>query len=230
MASTPESDPNQPLEAIWLGRFGFEEALKLQQARREAVVEGRAGPCLYLVEHPPTVTLGRRATREHVLWSGEQIDQAGLSVCETPRGGEATLHAPGQLVVYPVIHVGRQIRAHIVGLAEVAIALLEQLGVRGAAFRMDHPGVWIGPQKIASIGVHIRRGVSIQGLALNLDVAPGFFTALVSCGLPDVEIVSARQVGARPIDVAEAARRYAELYAEHLGTELSWLDAPSVSL
>lgn len=200
----------------------FEQALALQVERREALVERRVPPTLYLVEHPPTVTLGRRATPEHVLWSSGQLEQEGVAVCETPRGGEATLHAPGQLVVYPVIRVGRHIRAHIVGLAEVAIELLGELGVEGAAFRMDHPGVWIGTKKIASIGVHIRRAVSIQGLSLNLDVDPKLFTALVSCGLPEVEIVSARSMGGKPITVEQAARRYAELFARYWQRELSW--------
>ncbi len=221
MASTPESTP-ESLQAIWLGRMAFEQALNLQIQRREELVDGRVPPTLFLVEHPPTITLGRRATDDHVLWSRGQLEDAGMDVCETPRGGEATLHAPGQLVVYPIIRIGRQIRAHIVGLAEVAIALLGELGVSGAAFRMDHPGVWIGTKKIASIGVHVRRGVSIQGLSLNLDVDPQLFTALVSCGLPDVEIVSARELGGQALTVEQAARRYAALFADYWGHTLEW--------
>ncbi len=205
-----------PLTCAWLGRRPFDEALELQLALRERLADGTGEPVLLLVEHPPAVTLGRRASREDLRWSEERFAADGVGVYDTPRGGQATLHAPGQLVVYPVLKVGRKIRAHIVRLAEVAIALLEELGVTGAAFRMDHPGVWIDAQKIASIGIHVSRGVTIQGLSLNLDVDPTLFDALVSCGLKDVEIISASALGARPVTVEEAARRYAALFAESL--------------
>ncbi|MCA9713833.1 MAG: lipoyl(octanoyl) transferase LipB [Myxococcales bacterium] len=212
------------LAAEWLGRRPFDEALALQLEAREQLVAGRGEPVLFLVEHPPAVTLGRRASREDLLWSEQRFAEDGVGVYDTPRGGQATLHAPGQLVVYPVLHVGRYIRAHIVRLADVAIALLEELGVSGSTFRMDHPGVWIGARKIASIGIHVSRGVTVQGLSLNLDVDSQLFDALVSCGLKDVEIISARDVGARPISIEDAARRYAELFAASLDRPLRWRD------
>jgi lipoate-protein ligase B len=199
--------------------------LALQQRAREHLVNKTGGPVLFLVEHPPAVTLGRRATRDDLLWSSDELDARGVGVYDTPRGGQATLHAPGQLVAYPVIHVGRQIRAHIIRLAEVALALLGELGIEGCEFRMEHPGVWVGARKIASIGIHVSRGVTIQGLSLNLDVDPRLFTALVSCGLDDrVEIISARDLGAAPgdLDIERCARRYAEIFAASLERELVW--------
>ena len=151
MASTPES-----LRAVWLGRMGFEEALALQLAARERVVAGEPG-VLFLVEHPPVLTLGRRGKMEDILWSAEERAAAGVTVSEAPRGGEVTLHGPGQLVAYPVVMVGRRIREHIVRLGEVAIELLRELGVDGCEFRMEHPGVWRGSEKLASIGIHVSR-------------------------------------------------------------------------
>ncbi len=219
MSSKPDEIADErppPLTCVWLGRCAFDDALALQLAARERLADGDGEPVLFLVEHPPAVTLGRRASREDLRWSEQRLADDGVGVYDTPRGGQATLHAPGQLVVYPVLKVGRRIRAHIVRLAEVAIGLLEELGVTGAAFRMDHPGVWIGERKIASIGIHVSRGVTIQGLSVNLDVDSRLFDALVSCGLKDVEIVSASALGARPITIEEAARRYAVLFAESL--------------
>lgn len=215
MDSTPE------LRAVWLGRRSFADALALQLAARDAVANG-GEPTLFLVEHPPVLTLGRRASPEDILWTDEQLAAAGMEVAETPRGGQVTLHAPGQLVVYPVVQVGRKIRDHIVRLGRVAGALLTELGVTGHEFRMDHPGVWLGDRKLGSIGVHISRGVAIQGLSLNLDVDPGLFASLVSCGLRGTEVTSAVQVGGRSITLEAAARRFAELYAEDAGVRLRW--------
>jgi lipoic acid synthetase/lipoyl(octanoyl) transferase len=90
---------------------------------------------------------------------------------------------------------------------------------------MDHPGLWLGETKIASLGLHISRGISVQGIAINLAVDPQLFRALVSCGLPGVEVTSAARVGAREVPpVAEAARRYAALFAARRGVELRWRD------
>jgi len=176
-----------------------------------------------MVEHLPTLTLGRRATAADVLWEAEQLEEHGLVVHETPRGGEATLHAPGQLVAYPIVRVGRQIRAHIVTMAEVTVAIAQQMGVRDAEFRMEHPGVWVGEHKLASIGIHVSRGVSVQGLSFNLDVASHWFGALVSCGLPDVQMVNLKDLADRPLPtMRELAHRWARLFAERSGYRLAW--------
>ena len=165
-------DAPRTLVGRWLGTQDFATCLDEQLRTREAVAAGTSPETLFMVEHPPTLTLGRRASREDVLWSDEQLAAEQVAVCETPRGGEVTLHAPGQLVAYPVVHVGRKIREHIVRMADVTIALFEQLGVDGTEFRMDHPGVWRGQTKMASIGIHISRGITVQGMSINLDVAP----------------------------------------------------------
>lgn len=212
------------LRAVWLGRMAFEPALRLQLEARDALIAGEGPPTLFLVEHPPTLTIGRRGRREDVLWSDDQLAERGVAVCDTPRGGEVTLHAPGQLVTYPVVHIGRRIRGHLVDLAEVTCALLAELGVEGTEFRMEHPGVWLGERKLASIGVHISRGVTVQGLSLNLDVDRALFSALVSCGMRGVDVVSAVHVGGRPIEIVEAARRWAELYATKIDAHLDWAD------
>ncbi|MCA9691269.1 MAG: lipoyl(octanoyl) transferase LipB [Myxococcales bacterium] len=213
---------SDPLVAVWLGRMGFAKALALQLDARERLADGQGPPILFLVEHPPTLTLGRRAARGDILWTDAQLAAAGVAVCETPRGGQVTLHAPGQLVVYPVIKVGRYIRDHLVRLGESAVAVLEGLGVTGAEFRMDHPGVWLGSRKLASIGIHVRRGITVQGLSLNLDVDSGLFFALVSCGLAEGTVTSARAVGGAAVSVDEAARRFARVFAEKLGSALEW--------
>lgn len=221
MASTPE--PAGPLLAVWLGRRDFAQTLRESLALREAIAAGTGPEVVLLVEHPPVLTLGRRGRREDVLWTDEQLERAGVSVAETPRGGEVTLHAPGQLVAYPIVRVGKRIREHIVRMADCAIEVLESMGISGAEFSMEHPGVWLQDRKLASIGIHVSRGVSVQGLSLNVDVDPGLFSSLVSCGLKGVEVISARSLASRPVPSLEhIARQWAEGFARRADRPLEW--------
>ncbi len=217
------------LRACWLGPMAFDAALALQVEAREAVVAERALPILYLVEHPAVLTVGRRGSGEDILWTDAQLEAAGVGVSQTPRGGQVTLHAPGQLVAYPIVPIGRQIRAHLHNLGETSTALLEELGLPGAEFRMDHPGVWLGETKLGSIGVHISRGVTLQGLSLNLSVDPSLFGSLVSCGVEGLKIRSVADLvedRATVPSVEVAAVRWAELWAERTGAELQWVSPP----
>lgn len=208
--------------------MAFAPCLRLQERTRDEVVAGTRPPTLLLVEHPPTLTLGRRGKRSDILWSDEHLQAQGVDVCETPRGGEVTLHAPGQLVAYPIVRIGWRIRAHITRLGEAAASFLGELGVAAPEFRIDHPGVWQGPRKVASIGVHVSRGVTLQGIAINFTVAPAYFAALVSCGMPDVQMANATELGARPIALADAAVRYAELFAARGGDRVAF-EPPAVA-
>lgn len=223
--SAPEAPPPpERLVGEWLGRSRFEPVLARQLEARDALVDGRGPATILIVEHPPVLTLGRRGERADVLWSPALLEARGVEVCETPRGGQVTLHAPGQLVAYPILRIGWRIREHITRLGRVATRFFEELGVEHPEFRIDHPGVWIGEHKIASIGVHVSRGVTVQGIAMNLEVDPMLFGALVSCGMQGPPVVrNAKDFGARAIPLPEAARRWAELFADDLGVPLEWV-------
>lgn len=212
-----------PLLGRWLGRQPFAECLELQLQTREEILAGPGRETLFMVEHPPTLTLGRRGKREDVLWTDEQLEAERVAVCETPRGGEVTLHAPGQLVAYPVVRCGREIRQLIACMGEVTIALFEQLGVEGTEFRMEHPGVWRGETKMASVGLHISRGVSVQGMSINLDVAPALFGSLVSCGIPGIQMTSVAALRPEPLPpIEQLAHRWAQEFARRANYTLDW--------
>jgi lipoate-protein ligase B len=211
------SEQSAGLQAVWLGRMRFAPALELQLALREAILAGTAAPTVLLVEHPAVLTIGRRGRREDVLWTDEQLAAFGVEVCETPRGGQVTLHAPGQLVAYPIVRIGFEVRRHVTQLGRAAIDLLASVGLPGCELRTDKLGVWRGEHKLASIGVHISRGITVQGIAINLDVDERLFGALVSCGLPTATMDNARRLGAEPIAIEAAARRYAEAFARERG-------------
>jgi lipoyl(octanoyl) transferase len=170
------------LRYAYLGRVRYGPAWRLQEEIREAILAGRAGPSLLLLEHDPVVTLGRSARPEHLLFPREEIERRGIEVVDTSRGGSVTFHGPGQLVGYPVVPVQRGVREHV---AAIGRALCEVLGALGidARYRCDAPGIWVGPAKLASIGLHIRKGVAIHGFALNVDLDLAPFDLIVPCGL-----------------------------------------------
>lgn len=224
---------SRALRALWCGRVAFDRALEAQHQLREQVIASPESATLLLCEHPPSLTMGRRAQPQHLLWGPEQREAHGLRVFETPRGGEATLHAPGQLVAYPICYVGKKIRAHIQHLADAAVGLLENAGIGGCAMDWEHPGVWREGQKLASIGVHVSRGVAIQGLSLNVKVQEELFGALVSCGMPTVQMTSlwgkmepqkssASWAKASEPAMDQIAQDFAERFASLAGYELRW--------
>jgi lipoyl(octanoyl) transferase len=181
----------------WLGRAAYRDVLALQLATRERVWAGEPGVVL-LCEHPPVITLGRSATPANIL------DARGIAVERIARGGEVTYHGPGQLMVYPVV----RLRGVVTFLERVAGAIAETcaaLGVPGAAWQRDPAGVWLAGRKLAACGIHVARGVSVHGFALDVDTPPEAWRAIRPCGLDVPQISLARALGA-PIAVDHVAR------------------------
>ncbi len=180
----------------WLGRAPFRRVWADQLALRERVWAGADGAVL-LCEHPPVITLGRSATTANILDAGD------VPIERIERGGEVTYHGPGQLMIYPVV----RIRSVVEALARVGGAIADAcaaLGVRGAAWRRDPAGVWCGDAKIAACGIHVARGVTVHGFALDVDTPAGAWARIRACGLDAPHASISAAIG-RPIDVARAA-------------------------
>jgi lipoyl(octanoyl) transferase len=197
-----------------LGVVDYREALALQRQIADAVARGDAPDTVLLLEHPPTITLGRRAD------SGELHvpDDAEVEIVETDRGGKSTYHAPGQLVCYPILDLtrhGQDVKRYCRDLEEVLIATTAAFGIEST--RIDGlTGVWLErpPRKIASIGIHLSKWVSTHGYALNVDLDPAPFTDwITACGLDGYQFTSmARELG-RPVSVAEVRAVAADAFA-----------------
>jgi lipoyl(octanoyl) transferase len=183
------------VEELWvvhLGRVEYREAYALQERVRDARIEDAIPDTLLLLEHPPVYTRGRR-TRPEELPMGEDWYRAqGLDIVDVNRGGRVTYHGPGQLVGYPIVHT-TDVVALVRTMEQAIVAALAQEGVttrvrtdEGA----DFTGVWAGDRKIASIGVHVTRGVTTHGFAVNVqnDLQP--FEWVVPCGLAGVRMTS----------------------------------------
>jgi lipoyl(octanoyl) transferase len=189
-----------------LGPTPYREACELQRSLAAAVSQGAMPDVVVLLEHPPTVTLGRRSAAEELhVPAGTDVE-----VVETDRGGRSTFHGPGQLVAYPILDLtrhGKDVRKYCRDLEECAIRALAALGV--AANRVDGlTGVWVPgepPRKIASIGVRVSRWVTTHGLALNVDLDPAPFTEwITACGLDGAAFTSIAAELGQPVSVGEA--------------------------
>lgn len=187
------------LSVLRLGRVPYLEALGLQQALREQRIAGQiATDLLVLVEHEPTITLGRGTQCTSLPLSPEALRERGLTVAEVDRGGDVTWHGPGQLVGYPILDLNRHrpdLHWYLRQLEEALILALGVLGIRGER-NAGYTGVWTQGRKIASIGVHVRQWVTTHGFALNVDNELRDFELIVPCGIGGVEMTSvARELG-----------------------------------
>jgi len=198
----------------WLGRISYEQGLNLQESLVAEKVSGNQTDHLLLLEHEPVYTMGR--TRDESSLREEEL--LPHPVHRTNRGGQATYHGPGQLVGYPVLDLAlfdRDLHAYLRFLEEVLITLLERHGVK--AGRVDgKTGVWIGTRKIASLGIGVRKWISMHGFAINIcgDLAP--FQHITPCGLPGVEMTSLEAEGAKGVTVESCAQEVGEIFNELL--------------
>jgi len=153
---------------------------------------------LLLLEHPPVITFGRNTDHNNLLWSEQSLRAAGIDCVETRRGGDMTLHNPGQLVGYPIVDLNgyqRDVHTFLRRLEEVLVATIADYGLSGRTID-GKTGVWIEDRKIASIGVAVRRWISYHGFALNIDNDLSSFAAIIPCGLADVTMTSmSRELG-----------------------------------
>jgi len=224
-AERPMARAAAGLRVEWLGRVPYGDALEIQRRRVEARRRGACGDSLLLLEHPPVVTLGRRARPENLLVPREVLEARGVEVHEVSRGGDVTWHGPGQLVGYLVLDLQARgapdVHAHLRTIEALLIDALCGLGL-SAGRRAGMTGVFVEasrpPRKIASIGVGLRGWTTFHGFALNVCNRPEGFAEIVPCGLRGVTMTSLREELAEPGEegalwaqarerVAESARR-----------------------
>ncbi|MCE2392843.1 MAG: lipoyl(octanoyl) transferase LipB [Proteobacteria bacterium] len=200
----------EPLEIRRLGRVEYVRALELQESLRDAREREEIPDTVLLLEHPDVITFGRSARPESVPASDEDLRGAGYEVFRVNRGGDVTWHGPGQLVGYPILDLSRRARdvhLYLRQLEQLLIGALADLGVP-ARSRPGYTGVWLDERrKLASIGVGVRRWLTLHGFALNVCCDLGRFEAITPCGLLDVEMVSAASVLGRPVEFEEAIER-----------------------
>ena len=189
---------SEPLAVVSLGRMDYGAAHQLQRKLCDLRIAGEIDrDVLLLVEHEPTITMGRGTRAESLPLSPEQIRGRGLTVVEIERGGDVTWHGPGQLVGYPILDLNQHkpdLHWYLRQVEEVLIRALARLEIQ-AERNPGLTGVWTGGRKIASIGIHVRRWVTTHGFALNVVNDLAGFGLIVPCGIQGVEMTAVRREG-----------------------------------
>ncbi len=180
------------LDIYELGTVPYEKALEYQESLLAKRIAEEIPDSLILLEHPPTITTGRKGNTENLLVRKEYLEKHGISFIHASRGGDITFHGPGQIVGYPILNLKNHemdIRKHLRSIEEVIIQTLRDFEIEGR--RIDGvTGVWVKRSKIASIGIAIRKWVTYHGFALNVSTNLDYFELILSCGITDVRINS----------------------------------------
>ncbi len=205
-----------------LPSLGYARALALMRGLARARHHNRVGEVLILLEHPPVITLGRRAGEGELLLTRAELSRRGVEVHQVDRGGLATCHGPGQLVLYPVMsleHLELGVVEFVRVLEEAVIRCLSRLGLESGR-REGYPGVWVGGRKVAALGLSVRRGVTNHGLSLNNGIDLGLFDLINPCGLGSGRVTSLARLLGRPVEDQRLRRLLSGELAELLNLEL----------
>lgn len=221
---------NRRLRIRRLGRLEYGAALAVQKETERAVLSREQPDTLLLVEHPHTFTLGRKATHAGIIASPEVLQERGISVFETNRGGRVTYHGLGQLVGYPIINLSpdrEDVHKYVRDLEEALVRAM--LDFRIEAFRIKGlTGVHTGRGKVAAIGVHIARWVTTHGFALNVNTDLSYFNLIIACeGEP---VTSMQEILGREVRMSEVEERITARFMEVFEMRLENEEALSAAL
>jgi lipoyl(octanoyl) transferase len=205
------------LLSAWLGRVPYRPAFELQQIVAQLRAEEKLPDTLLLLEHDHVYTLGRRAPEEEILLDTQTLAERGIAVERTDRGGRVTYHGPGQLVGYPIV---RLTTADLVGyvrsLERAMIAVAEDFGVEAGPVE-GLTGIWAGDRKVGAIGIHVSRGITTHGFALNVNPDLTMFNGIVPCGIVDRGVTSLSELLGRDVPMDEVVRSTTRRVSEALG-------------
>ncbi len=196
--------------------------MKLQEKLVEMRQREEIPDQLLLLEHPPVITLGRGGDARNLLAPSTVLESQGVRFYETTRGGDITYHGPGQIVGYPIVHLGeghRDVRKYVTRLEEVLIRTVAEYGI--TATRIDGKrGIWVGTNKIAAIGVRIARWVTSHGWALNVSPNLDHFGLITPCGIQGMGVTSIERETGRSVPIAEVREVLSRIFAEIFEREL----------
>ncbi|HEX4485826.1 MAG TPA: lipoyl(octanoyl) transferase LipB [Terriglobales bacterium] len=224
------------ISVLHLGVLDYATGLKLQNRLVDLRKQGAIGDVLLLLEHPPVITLGRNAKAANIIAAPELLSRRGVEVFESDRGGDVTFHGPGQLVGYPIFDLrafpSNEENRKTLGAIEYVRRLEEVLIRACATFGIATKripgltGVWTETDaKIAALGVHISRGVTSHGLALNVTTDLSFFNLIIPCGITTKPVTSMAKELGNPPSMEEVANTVSRQFGQVFGSQMLWLDS-----
>ena len=222
-AVKPRRQPREPepvaqsrnIRVYELGATDYSEVHSLQRRLQSQRRAGEGNDCLLLTEHRPVLTLGRSHPVPDLRVATEVVTSMGMEIVQTERGGDITYHGPGQLVAYGIVDLKgweMGVLDYAAGLEETVIGVLADWGVKGERVAGAR-GVWVGGRKIASIGLNVRRWITMHGIALNVDPDLSHFELINPCGMPGAEVTSMSAEAGKKVLMTEAL----EAFAFHFG-------------
>lgn len=218
-----QGEPGPICHAVWLGQISYREAWERQKQLAAQRLEEQIPDTLLLLEHPPTITLGRGADRSHIIASEQQLRVDGIEVVESDRGGDVTYHGPGQLVGYPILNLRAEphqpdLHRYLRNLEETLIRAAATFGIAADRFP-GYTGVWTGrdtdaPEKIAAIGVKASRWITQHGFALNVNPDLTHFDRIIPCGIHEYGVTSLTRLLGRPVAIEEVIAPVVSAFSE----------------
>ncbi len=206
-----------------IGRLAYREYLEFQDGLVQKRVAGEIGDVLVLAEHDPVLTYGRDGGLDQVLVPRATLEAEGIGLEPTDRGGNITYHGPGQLMVYPILDLrghGQDIHLYLRRLEEAIILAVRHWGIDGS-IRQGLPGVWVGPAKLAAVGIAVTKWVTSHGSALNLDPDLAHFSLINPCGLPGAGVTSVKALTGRAPGRAEAMEAVVAAFSAVFGVKIA---------
>ncbi|MCX2726757.1 lipoyl(octanoyl) transferase LipB [Thermomicrobium sp. 4228-Ro] len=223
---------SEPVVVLQLGRVEYRETWELQRQLAAARRAGTIPDTVLLLEHEPVFTTGRRGGTHNLRLSLAELAARGVPYYVTDRGGDVTYHGPGQLVAYVILRLGdgqRRVRRFVECLEATVLDVLAAYGLAGW-LDPAHPGVWVGNDKIAAIGIAIHHGVTYHGIALNVTTDLEPYSWIVPCGIADRGVTSLAQQLGRPVELGEVARRWLDAFAQRFERDVQLDPEPVPSL
>ncbi|MBI9105395.1 MAG: lipoyl(octanoyl) transferase LipB [Spirochaetales bacterium] len=207
-----------------LGLMAYSEALKVQKETVLKVKDGRLDNTLFFVEHPPVLTMGRRAERQNILVSDEILAREGVELFNVERGGDVTYHGPGQIVGYPILRLeefGRDLHQYVSNIEEIFSRLLKnEYGIETKSDKGKYTGVYIDSRKITAIGIAVRKWISFHGFAFNVKTNLRHFDWIIPCGLADRSVTSVEKELGHEVDFEQLKGLTAKYFSQVFGAEL----------
>jgi len=197
------------------GLVNYLDGYERQKKCVQSVIAG-AGDHLILCEHPAVLTLGRRSNPESLLYQRKEIEEHGVMITSVDRGGDVTLHTPGQLIVYPVFNLnkhGKNLKVYMEKLEEVAVDLLKNFGILAISIGGQR-GVFVGPDKIISIGIGVRKWVTYHGLGINVNTDLSLFNLIKPCGL-NVRMTSMQKLKGHTVPMRDVKAKVVEQFRKY---------------
>ena len=213
---------NNSCQLLKLGIVDYGEAHDLQKRILQDRIDGKCSDHLILLQHNPVITVGRGGDNSNIIAPKAMLESAGISTYEIERGGDVTYHGPGQITGYPIIDLRnykKDVHWYLRQLEEVIIRVLSEYSVIGERVK-EYTGVWVGDEKIAAIGVAVKRWVTYHGFAFNVNPDLSHFKLINPCGITDKEVTSLAKILGRDVDINEVEEKTISAFAEVFNVEI----------